>query len=214
MANVTYIGYHGTPTDKAEQILLKYEFNKSNNEDDWLGSGIYFYDTLENAICYNIRKYYNKNSKVPKFEQLVKNYKILKTCIKCDEKEIVDFNTFEQLYKFLWAWAQIYEIVKDDDEYKKLKFKDGYILNWLINESDYFNGCKVFLNIFNLDLTYHKKVKSIYNKKTRIGGYCFHQLYICVLDKKCISNIELVSDEYEKEFDMINDITNNLLLEG
>jgi hypothetical protein len=41
----TIIGYHGTRLDVAQQIVShQREFSPSNNDDDWLGHGIYFWE--------------------------------------------------------------------------------------------------------------------------------------------------------------------------
>lgn len=204
MDEITYIGYHGTTNENAKNIIALNEFNKSNNADDWLGSGVYFYETLDNALLYNIKKYKKHHKKVPQYKQLINEYSIIKCCIKCKKNEIIDFSEIDQIYKFLWAWLQIFERVKDDEEYKKLKFKDGYIINWLINNTPYFENCKVLLNIFCLDLTSYGKVKEIFSKKTRIGGYRFHQLYICVVDINCITDIKCVKKMYQNRYTAID----------
>lgn len=206
MKEQIYIGYHGTTKERAEKIIEEKKFDKSNNEDDWLGSGVYFYNNLDNAILYNIRKYKKKYRVFPKYEKLDKEYKILKSCIRCKDSEIIDFTKIDELYKFLWAWKQIHEKIKNNKLYQKLDFKDGYVINWLLNETDYFKGCKLLLNIFFLDLTSHKRINEIFRKKTRIGGYYFHQLYICVLDNSCIESIEYIDEKYEYKYDLIKNL--------
>ena len=209
--DTTIIGYHGTEIQSANLILSNSKYNQSNNEDDWLGSGIYFYDNLENAILYNIRKYINKNKIYPQYTELKNKTAILVNIIKCKEDEIVDLNEFENLQKFLGLWKIFYDRVKNNEEYKKLKLKDGYMINWLCENTIYFKECKIFKNVFNLDLRFNRNISKIFNKKTRIG-YNLNQIFICIVDDSCIKSIELYKNDYEKEFEVIKDVTNNILI--
>lgn len=209
MDEVRFIGYHGTAKENAKNIIKKSHFNKSNNVDDWLGSGVYFYNTLDNAIMYNIKKYKKRHRKFPKYSELKEEYSILTSQISCKDDEIIDFGQIDELYKFLWAWLEVYDRIKDDERYKRLKFKDGYVINWLINETSYFDNCKLLINVFFLDLTNHNKnINKIFQNKTRIGGYKFSQLYICVLSDDIIQNIEYINKEYEDRYKVIKDLIN------
>jgi len=49
-------GYHGTRRVNADQILTSQEFHPSDSGADWLGNGIYFYESYEDAL------YWKKNS--------------------------------------------------------------------------------------------------------------------------------------------------------
>lgn len=46
------VGYHATITTNKESILNE-GFKPSNNDDDWLGEGIYFWDDIKNAEWWN-----------------------------------------------------------------------------------------------------------------------------------------------------------------
>lgn len=210
---ITYIGYHGTDKHSANCILLKNEFNKSNNDDDWLGRGIYFYDNINDTILYNIRKYINTNKKYPEYKELSKERKILVCTIECNSDNIFDLNEIDNIRKFLGLWKMFYEKVKNNEKYKNLDYKDGYMINWLFDNTDYFKGCQVISNIFSLDLKFKRKINKIFNKKTRIG-YTLQQKYICVVDDKCIKEINLFNKNYINEYTIIKDLTNNILSVG
>ena len=47
---IELVGYHGTIKTNAEKILSSGIFKESNEKDDWLGHGIYFFADIENAI--------------------------------------------------------------------------------------------------------------------------------------------------------------------
>ena len=211
--NVTIIGYHGTDRKSAKDILEENKFDKSENEDDWLGSGVYFYTKLDNVILLNIRRYINQYKKYPEYKDLSKERKIIISEIQCDEEEILDLNEIENLRKFLGLWKMFYDKVENNKYYKKLKIKDCYIINWLFDHTEYFEGCKVIKNIFQLDLKFNRKILDIFYNKTRIG-YTLHQQYICVIDTGCISSIQLFNKNYQEEYEYIKDLTNNILMIG
>jgi hypothetical protein len=45
------IAYHGCDADTAERLLRGEPFKKSQNDYDWLGSGIYFWDMALTERC-------------------------------------------------------------------------------------------------------------------------------------------------------------------
>ena len=204
MAESFYI-YHGTKSEYANNILKKQKYYMSHNNDDWLGTGIYFYTRLEDAILYNIRKYKNEYKKYPEYENLIKNRKILVSKISYNKDEEIDLNDFENLSKFLMLWKTFIERIKKCEKYSKTRIKDGVVIDWLMHETNYFNGCKVIKNIFTLDLRFKRNILEIFNEKTRIG-YQINQQYICVVDDSCIKQI--------KEYNIIRNFTNKILMKG
>jgi hypothetical protein len=42
--NRTIVGYHGTTADVAERLVDGDPFTASDNDDDWFGKGIYFWE--------------------------------------------------------------------------------------------------------------------------------------------------------------------------
>lgn len=203
--------FHGTTVEAASEILNKQKFDKSNNEDDWLGKGIYFYENLNNAILYNIRKYYNTNKNYPTYDNLQYARKVLVIDVECSNEDIVDFNEIENLQKLLGLWKMFHDRVKHNNEYKTLKYKDGYMINWLLENTDFFAGCKIFKNTFNLDLRFRRKINKIFNKKTRIG-YDLNQIFWCIINDDCINNIYEYDEGFEDKYELIKDYTNNILL--
>lgn len=45
-------GYHGTTLDNANKIINEESFLLSNSDKDWLGSGIYFYFNINDALAW------------------------------------------------------------------------------------------------------------------------------------------------------------------
>ena len=209
----TKIAYHGTTRESATKILEKQTFNMSCNINDWLGRGVYFYDSIDNAILYNIRGYINENKLYPSYGNLNINRAILISEIVCKKDDILDLNDFEDLQKFLGLWIMFYDKVKNDETFKSLEFQDGYMIDWLFDNTNYFDGCKLVKNIFRLDIRFNRRINKMFNKKTRIG-YNINQIFLCVKDSSCINSIKLYSEEYEKRYNIIRNVTNNLLMGG
>ena len=46
-------GYHGTTKERAKKIVEENKFNISNENDEWLGKGIYFYEKYSDYLIYN-----------------------------------------------------------------------------------------------------------------------------------------------------------------
>ncbi len=207
------LAYHGTNKENADSILCTKKFNKSQNDDDWLGSGVYFYTRLDNAILYNIRKYKNKSKKYPEYIELEKNKKILICEIEYDKNEVLDLNEIENLTKFLGMWKLFYDRIKKCEKFDKTSQKDGAVIDWLLNETNYFNGCKIIKNIFRLDVRFNRKISNIFNKKTRMGYY-IEQQFVCVIDDSCIKSINEYTKNYENEYNIIRNFTNNILMKG
>lgn len=200
-----HIGYHGTTKMSAENILITQKIDDSTGEEEWLGKGKYFYDKYTNAIEYNMRKY-NENKSISDpitYKNLTKNYTILETVIKCPEKDILNLDEIIILSKFIWAWEKIYNKVKDNQEFKELNYKDGYIIDYMLNEIP---DCKYKIVMKTFDrITRNIKYKGKDNvvfDKTRII-YEIKQRYICVKDENVIETIYENKKDYQKEYDNI-----------
>lgn len=200
-----HIGYHGTTKMSAENILITQKIDDSIGEEEWLGRGKYFYDRYTNAIEYNIRKY-NENKSISEpisYKNLTKNYTILETVIKCPEKDILDLDEIIILSKFIWAWEKIYNKVKDNQEFKELNYKDGYIIDYMLNEIP---DCKYKIVMKTFDritrnVKYRGKENVVFDK-TRII-YEIKQRYICIKDENVIETIHENEKDYQREYDNI-----------
>lgn len=199
------VGYHGTTKEAAENIILTQVINDSEGQEEWLGKGKYFYDRYTNAIEYNIRKYNeNRNINEPiSYKNLTKNYSILETVIKCHKDDILDLDEIIILSRFVWAWENIYNKVKDKEEFKKLNYRDGFIIDYMLNEIPGFNY-KIVMKTFDRITRniQHKGQDNIVFDRTRII-YEIKQKYICVKDGSVIEIINENQNEYQNEYDKI-----------
>lgn len=163
--------------------------------------GVYFYDNIENAYEYNMRNYNYFNTNYDKF---VNETSILKVDIQCDEKNILNLNNFEDKFRFILFYELIRDHIKDNKRYKESSCQDGFILKYLLEKTDLMSGCQIITNIFSR--SFKKADKRI---KSRFA-YEIKQLYINVIDEKCISNIEKVNNSNNRLFNMINEIYYNI----
>ena len=90
--NIVYYGYHGTSSEKAQNILDTKNFKDSMNDGTvfeclktrskhyhWLGRGVYFWDNDKDIAKYWAHKRYKR-----------KNFSILGVPIECDKDKILD----------------------------------------------------------------------------------------------------------------------------
>ena len=89
--NKVYIGYHGTNYENVESII-KHGFHVSDNTDEWLGHGIYFFtegisDPIENAKEWAINQAWDKVAK----RYLYQKYAVLK--VEVSGKRVLDLTT-------------------------------------------------------------------------------------------------------------------------
>ena len=205
------VGYHGTTKENAESIYNNQKFNISVGNELFLGNGIYLYDSCINALYYNIGKYIKMYNKLPKFIELNNSYSILKLDVECEDNQILDLNTYESKYSYIYAMKKIDEIFKDNEEYNDLKFKDGYILNFLIKYRDRHNmlkGCKIIKNIYNKDIVNKNEIKTKKYIQSRIA-YERKQTYYCIINDNRIKRINYINnnkknyDDIEKLYDII-----------
>lgn len=76
-------GYHGTTSVKNAESIIKNGFNISKTKKNWLGDGIYFYPSFEDA--YNWKN----------IETGAQSKAILHSVIKINKREFIDLDTAE-----------------------------------------------------------------------------------------------------------------------
>ena len=201
--NIT--GYHGTIKEAAKNIIETQKIDNSIGDEEWLGRGKYFYDRYTNAIEYNMKKYNeNKNiNELISYNNLIINYAILETTIKCAKEDILNLDEIIILSKFVWAWEKIYNKVKENPNFQKLKYRDGYIIDYMINEIP---GCKYKVVVKTFDRITkefkNRRKDNIVFDSTRII-YEIKQKYICVQDESVIKKIKENNKNFQKEYNAI-----------
>jgi len=159
------IGYHGTTEKHAQDIIICQHFTQSDDEDDWLGRGIYFFEN-------DIQQAYNFCIKARKY----KEWSIIKSNIKAGF--IIDLTKIEDVTEF----SKIAKSFRDR-YYKKKDGTKRELLNSVILNAMY--------NIKQFDLV--RGVFQI-PETTKIyrTNICFYQIQLCIRNKDCILDIEKV----------------------
>jgi hypothetical protein len=193
--------YHGTKSEFADSIISKKKFENSIDNCLFLGNGVYFYDSHINALYYNIGRYRELNQKIPTSEELNESYKVLSANIIVQNHEILDMNKYEVKYSYIYIFKKIINRLEKIKGYDLEKYKDGFILNFLQEQSEFLKGYKVIKNIYNKRITKNSLFIS------RIA-FDVKQTYYCVIDNDCITNIKVDNNNCDEEYNVIEKIYN------
>lgn len=125
-------GYHGTDIKNAESICKKnFRINKDKYNKLYLGAGIYFFDNIDNALDWNIKKFKKDFRYKPEWKELIKSYTIIKGIISVKEKDILDLDKKENLYKLELLVTKINKKLESSPEYCRAQNKTAAIINTL-----------------------------------------------------------------------------------
>ena len=98
---VHILGYHGTLRSVADKIISGDVFRANRlTKNDWLGEGIYFWDTIEHAVWWNASQYAKKGAKSPG------DLCVIVAHLRCNEEEYFDLDSphcMEKLVSFARA---------------------------------------------------------------------------------------------------------------
>lgn len=176
---IELIGYHGTVKTSAEKILSSKEFIESNNDNEWLGHGIYFFADIENAI-----KWASERAKRYKEPAI-----ILSADIKCNPDKYLDLDYKANRDKVSSFMKDILEKTgKELSFHKRDEEKRCIALNLY----------KEMFNIDVMEFSFARKIKKG-NSSDRdlLGLSSIPEKQICVSNHLCLSNIKIVrGDEY------------------
>lgn len=199
--------YHGTTTTVKDKILNGDNFKFSNSISDWLGPGIYMYDNALNALEYNMKNYSREHRYFPNYKDFLKEYAILECKVVVDDKEILDFNEFENKHKYIYLCEKLHMLAIKDKKYIELtekgKYVDGYFLKYILEKSEYFKEYKILTNIFIREFKH-----ATYITKSRFA-YEIKQRFYCIIDDQCIKSKEYSKDNYKHEYNIIQEIYYN-----
>lgn len=122
-------GYHGTDYNGAHSILKSKEFNLSKSDNEWLGTGIYFFIDRNKDKAIDNAYRWTKNYKRFNF------YRIIETYIKIDDDKILDLDD---------------EVLRDVyHEYRKAKIRDTKSRGLTINTNKIKFDCETINDICN-----------------------------------------------------------------
>ena len=159
---INCIGFHGTESENADSILFMNKFYNSCDDEEWLGTGIYFFrDDKKQAKLYCKAKGYSKP-------------KILQANISSDKAfDLLDTESYELFCEYAHKLKDKYNNRKD---YRERKLMNSVILNTLYNIKPY----DVVIGAF--EVPYMKCAQ-------RTNTLPIH-IQICVKSHDCISSIK------------------------
>ena len=158
------IGYHSTYTKYYDNIL-NVGFYESDKEDDWLGRGVYFWDTIGNANWWK--------KKLSKNEEKC----IIKCDLSCKRENYIDLDiSMEEFVEFL----KNYSLTMENSGKIKPVFKNKK------QRRRYY--CDIYSAQNNIDIMSHTFEHDAVNEFGFVVGH-IERRQICVKNKSCISNI-------------------------
>lgn len=185
----TLTGYHATTKDRGQEILKNgFNISKSQNDNyEWLGDGVYFWDDDYYAVQWNMIDLEKKNK--DKSIENLNEYTIIKSDIKVNKLKLFEISSPEGSF--------IYNDFKNKLKNKFIENGCEKYVEELMKSSDKFwinlledNG---FFNDFDVVTAIYKNEKS--KKKYKDNVVLNTQKQICVKNIKCIINSEIYNDE-------------------
>lgn len=134
--NVEMTGYHGTKKEAVQSICKNnFNINKDVNNKLFLGFGIYFFYSCDDAIDWNVKSFIKEFSTLPQYDILLDKFSIIESKIEVDDTEILDLDEKENLYKFEMLVDKIKMKLAMSQEYAKSQNKTAAILNMLYKKN-------------------------------------------------------------------------------
>ncbi len=176
--NKVYIGYHGTNYENVESII-KHGFRVSDNADEWLGHGIYFFtegisDPIENAKEWAINQAWDNKNK----RYLYRKYAVLKAEV--SGERVLDLTTENGLRSY--------------NEMRNLlihKYRSLFHIDRKISE----DNCKMsnlIVNAMNLDILINRLyIKNSIQRKLHLASKVPNTTVMVVIKPESICSIKV-----------------------
>lgn len=115
--SLKYKGYHGTTRDNADKIMDMNLFFPSTGEEEWLGTGVYFFEDIYQALhwCTQTRRY-------PYYAVLVS---------KLNSDNVFDLTNMDHLQEFMKMAKSLKDRYKTTKDRHKRKLINAVVLNFL-----------------------------------------------------------------------------------
>lgn len=127
-------GYHGTKRENIDSIC-KNNFSISLDKENklFLGYGVYFFYSCEDALDWNIKKFIEKFKYLPEYKIVINKYGIIESNIYVKEDDILDLDNKEKLYRLEILIKKFEGKFVTKPEYIRAKNKTSAIINILYN---------------------------------------------------------------------------------
>ena len=127
-------GYHGTKRENIDSIC-KNNFSISLDKENklFLGYGVYFFYSCEDALDWNIKKFIEEFKYLPEYKIVINKYGIIESNIYVKEDDILDLDNKEKLYRLEILIKKFEGKFVTKPEYIRAKNKTSAIINILYN---------------------------------------------------------------------------------
>lgn len=175
-------GYHGSEREKCNQIVSEQKFIPGKDEDneDFLGRGVYFFLSNEHAVWWNLKKAKDKGKVNLKYNDYIDSYAVVSAQIVVPKNNVLDFENISDVVKYDKICRRFQKEFEDDEEYANAKYKDRAIINFLYKRG-YMDDIYVIRKIIG------QKTNTV---DLNVGDYLQRNI-ICVKNDKIINNIKI-----------------------
>lgn len=114
-----YIRYHGTDRNSANKIVTQQKFIPGNDEDneDFLGKGIYFFKDDKHAVLWNLKKAKDEGKVNLTYNDYIIKYVVVSANIVINRKNILDLEDINDIVKYDKLCKRFEKEFEDDEEY-------------------------------------------------------------------------------------------------
>lgn len=134
--------YHGTTRDNADIMVREQFMLPSTGDDQWLGTGYYFYYDIEYAFRWILLKYTNnfKNEYRNSYDKIFDEYSIVSAQIDISDDRVFDMDNIKHHLLFIDTKTKLSEktakSLKYYDRLKNQAVVDGVVFNFLFGYTD------------------------------------------------------------------------------
>lgn len=188
-------GYHGTnKSNEASIIKFGYDMSKCKEEQQWLGKGIYFWESLYYAVKWN---YINSHSfsRNAILKKIINDKTIFVADIFIEDDKMLDLSSPEGTILFEEFQNTLRKSL-GEDEVKKADNKDDVCWIYILHKYGFFEKFDVII------ATYRKEIK-LENTRSPRNFEKYLQKQICVkkanniISNKVYNNIDIIKYYFE-----------------
>jgi len=174
------IGYHGTTTPKAKNILESGRFLDSKGDRHWLGNGVYFFAEELHAYLWNRNQFKNK-TKCFDTKELLDQYEIL--CAEIQNERNFDLDIAEYKLIFEEAYRKAVVMLAGASSPNRNICAEGVILNLMFTRMGFDNDFDLVTATFQVKIKRYDSMPL----SSRLRG--IPQRQICVKNCSIISKV-------------------------
>jgi hypothetical protein len=196
--NLEYKLYHGTNKKSANKIVREQLFIPGKDEDneDFLGKGIYFFGKNQHAVLWNLKIAKDKGKRNLSYKNYVLNYAVVGAKINLNRSNLLDLEDANDIAKYEKICKRFEKEFEEDEEFKRAKHKDRAIINYFY-KNGYMEGIYAIRKIM---------WQNINTSGINIAKQMQREIF-CVKRGDIVSDIEIVENVEENTYKSIQYIS-------